>query len=197
MINNDHIQLFHSSLTHSGSSKTPNYKIHYKCSYLSINCSNCAGIIINRIFFCISRWGSFIHCVESIVKNKHGLQALAINDEAKDVLDSSIKKTILSEVFWEHASGYVNVLKPVADAILKLEGDDTCLSQVLQVMSDISRAININVESPFLMSEKESLKKIIIERRKFLVKKVHLAADLLDPKYNGCHLSGEERVSTG
>ena len=145
----------------------------------------------------ISRWGSYIHCVESTIKNKHALQALAINDEAKDVLDSSIKKTILSEVFWDQASGYVNLLKPVADGILKLEGDNICLSQVLQVMSDVSQAININAEaSPFLKSEEESLKKIVLDRREFLVKQIHLAADLLDPKFNGCHLSGEERVST-
>ena len=100
-------------------------------------------------------------------------------------------------MFWDQASGYVNLLKPVADGILKLEGDNICLSQVLQVMSDVSQAININAEaSPFLKSEEESLKKIVLDRREFLVKQIHLAADLLDPKFNGCHLSGEERVSS-
>ncbi|KAF2353136.1 Histone acetyltransferases subunit 3 [Trinorchestia longiramus] len=48
--------------------------------------------------------------------------------------------------------------------------------------------------SPILKSEENAFRKIIPERKKFLVKSIHLEANLVDPRYCGSHLSGEEAV---
>ena len=49
-----------------------------------------------------TRWGSVIHCMQSIQDNKHTLQKLAIDEEAKAGLDRSVKNTLLTEVFWDN-----------------------------------------------------------------------------------------------
>lgn len=141
------------------------------------------------------RWGSIIHCLQSVCINKHALQALAINDDAKTALDPSVRKLLLSEIFWDRAEGLLKLLKPVADAITKVEGDDKHLSIVMKVLSELQQSFEENLSSsPILKSEEETFKKIIPERKKFLVKSIHLAANLIDPRYRGCHISGEEAV---
>ncbi|KAG0712765.1 hypothetical protein GWK47_017731 [Chionoecetes opilio] len=138
---------------------------------------------------------SIIQCLKSVCINKHALQALAINDDAKPSLDSSIRKLLLSEVFWDRTEGILKLLKPVADAITAIEGDNKNLSLVMKVFSDLKLSFEENLSSsPILKSEEDAFKKIIPERKKFLVKSIHLAANLVDPRYCGCHLSGEEAV---
>lgn len=133
--------------------------------------------------------------MESIRINKPFLQALAINEEAKPSLEPAIKKLLLSEVFWDRLEGYINLLKPVANAIISVEGDNNHLSIVMKVFSDLQVAIENNIcSSPILKSEEAAVKAIIPTRRKFLVRKIHLAADFLDPCYKGCHLTEDEKV---
>lgn len=104
---------------------------------------------------------------------------------------------MLSETFWDQCEGLVKLLKPVADAITKVEGDDKHLSIVMKVFSELQQSFDDNLSSsPILKSEEATFKKIIPERKKFLVKSIHLAANLIDPRYRGCHISGEEMVSS-
>lgn len=134
--------------------------------------------------------------MESLQKNKHALQALAINEDARAALDSNVKKLVLSEIFWDKCQGFINLLKPVSNAITELEGDSVNLSIVLQQFSKIEENFKENLGlSPILKTEETEVSKIIANRRTFLVKKVHLAADLLNPKSVGSHLSQDERVS--
>ncbi|XP_076062416.1 uncharacterized protein LOC143037750 [Oratosquilla oratoria] len=140
-----------------------------------------------------TRWGSVIQCLKSVCINKHELQALAINDDAKPSLDLSIRKLLLSEVFWDRTEGILKLLKPVADAITSIEGDNKNLSLVIKVFSDLKLSFEENLSSfQILKSEEEASKGIIRERKKFVIKSIHLAANLVDPCYCGCHLSGEE-----
>lgn len=135
--------------------------------------------------------------MESISINKHPLQALALNDEAKKAsLDQSVRNLLVSEVFWERLEGFLKLLKPVSDAITAVEGDNKNLSLVPKVFSELQQSFVKNVNSsPILKSEEARLMEIIPKRRKFLLRSIHLAANLLDPRYKGCHISGEEMVS--
>lgn len=54
-----------------------------------------------------------IHCMESLHKNKHALQALAISEEAKKALDGGARKLLFSEVFWDKTDGFLKLLKPL------------------------------------------------------------------------------------
>ena len=121
---------------------------------------------------------------------------MAIDEQIKSMIDNTIRKMLLSEVFWESCNSYLSLMKPVADAITKLEGDSITLPLVVQLFSEVEKDFNDNLEKSFVLkSEEPAARKIITQRRQFLIKKVHLAADLLNPKSAGSHLSNDERVS--
>ena len=142
-----------------------------------------------------TRWGSIIHCMQSIQDNKHALQKLAIDEEAKKGIDQSIKKVLLSEVFWDKISGYLQLLKPVATAITMVEGDNQHLSIVMKVFHDLQKSFDEQLPNcPVLRSEEPLLKEVVSKRQDWIMQKVHLAANLLDPRYRGCHISDEEAV---
>lgn len=143
----------------------------------------------------LCRWGSNIHCVESIMKNKSGLQLLAIDDSIKSLIGQNVKKLLLSEVFWNRCEGYLLLMKPFADAITAVEGDNVDLSAVLSIFTKLQDTLKENVsKSPLLKAEEDSMLELVNKRRAFLVKKVHLAADLLNPKSIGSNLTDDEQV---
>ena len=147
-------------------------------------------------FSILIRWGSTVNCLESLQSNKHSLQALAINAESKSSLESNTKKTILSEVFWDKVEGSLALLKPLADAIKNVEGDNVPLSIVMETFSKLENEIVKKVgKSPVLKSEEDTVRGIIKKRKEFATKKIHFAANLLDPNHRGCHLNDEEVVS--
>ncbi|XP_018017591.2 uncharacterized protein LOC108674186 [Hyalella azteca] len=142
-----------------------------------------------------TRWGSTVNCLESLQSNKHSLQALTINAESKSSIESNTKKTILSEVFWDKVEGSLALLKPLADAIKNVEGDNVPLSIVMETFSKLENEIVKKVgKSPVLKSEEDTVRGIIKKRKEFATKKIHFAANLLDPNHRGCHLNDEEVV---
>ena len=136
-------------------------------------------------------------CFISVFRNKQALQALSISEEAKDAgLDQSVKTLILSEAFWEKLEGYIELLKPISDAIKYSEGDSVPLSIVAKTFYDIEKNINDGVaKSPVLKKEEKAVKKIISDRKSFIMRAIHFAANLLDPRFKGKHLTGTEDVS--
>ena len=138
-----------------------------------------------------------IFCFISVFKNKQTLKALCISEEAKQAnLDQSIKTLLLSEAFWEKLEGYIELLKPIADAITISEGDSIPLSIVAKTFYEIEQKINDGVaKSPVLKREEKVVKKIITDRKSFIMTKIHYAANLLDPRFKGQHLNDLETVS--
>ncbi|XP_076060337.1 uncharacterized protein LOC143036665 [Oratosquilla oratoria] len=117
-----------------------------------------------------TRWRSITQCLKSVCINKHALQALGINYDAKPSLDLSIRKLLLSEVFWDRTEGSLKLLKPVTDAITAIEGENKNLSLVMKMFSDLKLSFEENLSSSqILKSEEDAFKKIIRERKKFLV----------------------------
>ena len=91
----------------------------------------------------------------------------------------------------------MKLLKPLQDAITAAEGDLVLLSEVMKIFSDLEKAFGNNLSaSPVLRSEEKDVLAVISNRKKFVVKEVHLAANLLNPLYRGCHLTADETVST-
>jgi hypothetical protein len=136
--------------------------------------------------------------MDSIQENKRNLQALTIDDQASKIMDSTIRELLFSEDFWGRVAAFLTLLKPVADAITAAEGDTNHLSVVAKTLSELEASFAVSiVASPVLQSEEEALKLIIPKRRRFLMKPIHLAANLLDPRFKGSHISPEEAVSNG
>ena len=142
-----------------------------------------------------TRWGSTVHCLNSLQVNKLPLQTLAIDDAVKEYLSGNVKTTILSEIFWDKVSGFLMLLKPIADAILSVEGDKQSMSSVMKIFQDLEKGFEQNIPaSPVLKAEEKQVKEIFMKRKDFCINKVHYAANLLDPNYKGIHLTQNEIV---
>ena len=140
-----------------------------------------------------------VHCFSSLVNNKQALKKLSICESAHEnsLIDTNqLRHHLQSDIFWAQTEGYLELVKPVADAILAVEGDERSLSIAAKIFTELEQTIKNTVSSsPALKSEEKAIKEIIPRRRTFLLRKVHFAANLLDPRYRGEHLSKEEEVS--
>lgn len=142
-----------------------------------------------------TRWGSVCQCYDSLIKNKRALQGLAIDDRSRQYLDNSVKSLLLSEIFWDQTEGFHKLLEPFLSAIKLIQGDEVSLSVVMKVFADLDQSIAKNLsQSPTLKSEENSIKKILPSRKSFITKKIHLAANLLDPRFRGEHIDEEDMI---
>lgn len=142
-----------------------------------------------------TRWGSSITCLESFLANKKSLRRLAIDEEAKPLLSSSSKVSILNEVFWDEISNLLELLRPFLKWITILEGDSPSMAVVAEVFCDLQQIFTRTVpNSPLTKKEEKKVFEIFENRKTFCLKIIHKAANLLDPRYKGRSLSEEEVI---
>ncbi|XP_072564792.1 uncharacterized protein [Paramormyrops kingsleyae] len=139
----------------------------------------------------ITRWGGVVIMFDSLLEGKESLQEMAISQSVG--IDSDIKKVILDDVFWERVSSSQKILKPIAAAIAKIEGDGAILSDVQCLFAELKEEIQTILPTSLLLkAEETAVVKSLEQRREFCMKPVHAAAYMLDPKYDKGILSGEE-----
>ena len=139
----------------------------------------------------ITRWGGVVIMFDSLLEGKESLQEMAISQTAG--IESDIKRILLDDVFWERVTSSLRILKPIAAAIAKIEGDDAILSDVHCLFVDLKEEIQkVPPTSLLLKAEETAVVKSLEKRREFCMKPVHAAAYMLDPKYDRGILSGEE-----
>ncbi|KAJ8890075.1 hypothetical protein PR048_009582 [Dryococelus australis] len=84
----------------------------------------------------------------------------------------------------------LEILRPVTQALAKLEADTITLSDVPQECTDISIKILLKLKSAQLSKVEETkVEEIIKDRIAFMCKPIHLSANLLDSRYHGNVLS--------
>ncbi|CAI5681183.1 unnamed protein product [Oreochromis niloticus] len=129
---------------------------------------------------------------DSLLEGKESLQEMAISQCVG--IDSDIKKVILDDVLWERVSSSQKILKPIAAAIAKIEGDGAILSDVQCLFAELKEEIQTILPTSLLLkAEETAVVKSLEQRREFCMKPVHAAAYMLDPKYyDKGILSGEE-----
>lgn len=146
----------------------------------------------------IFRWGSVVSCLESIASNKHNLQALAIDEGLENIFKkdhSEVKKNLLSEIFWDRISGYLQLLSPISLAITKIESDKPMISEVLNIFDELEKHVENNLcSSPFSNVEKQKVVEVLQKRKDFCITSIHEAANLLDPSKVGRNLNSEKQV---
>ena len=132
-------------------------------------------------------------CLESIQKNKQSIKSFAISDRC--VLNSTTKNSLLSDFFGDNVQGFLKLLAPIADAIKITEADSPMLSSIFEIFYNLENNINQNIVSSALTKKEEvEMKELFAKRKKFCLTKVHMAANVLDPKYQGRYLNGEQKV---
>jgi len=130
--------------------------------------------------------------------NKQSLRQLAIDDGEAilKALTQQKSKILLDEVFWDKIEGIHKLLSPVVGVLITLETDKPMISSAIKFLKQIKESIAVNVKSsPLMKAEEKAVLDIIENRRSFCIQPIHLAANLLDPRYNGMHLEAGEHVS--
>ncbi|XP_047146123.1 uncharacterized protein LOC124818995 [Hydra vulgaris] len=137
--------------------------------------------------------GSTVACLDSILKNKQPLKTLAISENSGP--NSATKNILLSDIFWDRVEGFFKLLSPRADAIKKTESNAPMSSTVVETFHFLEDHIFKNVTvSPFSKKEEEEAKKIFKKRKEFCLTEIHLAANILDLKFQSRVLTGEQKI---
>ncbi|KAB7501493.1 hypothetical protein Anas_13287 [Armadillidium nasatum] len=84
---------------------------------------------------------------------------------------------------------------PIAKTIKTVEGDEPHLSSVIQFLNSILEEVeNTSIVTPLFKKEEADFVDIVKKRMSFCISNIHLAANLLDPRYRGKDLSPTENV---
>ncbi|KAB7501474.1 hypothetical protein Anas_03635 [Armadillidium nasatum] len=153
----------------------------------------------NKQCFLPFQMGSYIECLNSLLLNKQPLRSLAIDDDplVSKVLTKPRVTKLLNEVFfWEKVEGFQRLFLPIAKTIKTVEGDEPHLSSVIQFLNSILEEVeNTSIVTPLFKKEEADFVDIVKKRRSFCItSNIHLAANLLDPRYRGKDLSPTENV---
>ncbi len=128
---------------------------------------------------------------DSLLEGKESLQEMAISQTA--AIESVIKRILLDYVFWERVTSSLRILKPIAAAVAKIEGDTAILSDVKCLFAELKEGIQTVLPTSLLLqAEETAVVKSLEKHQEFCMKPVHAAAYMLDPKYEKSIHSVEE-----
>lgn len=137
-----------------------------------------------------------ILALNSFKSNKDALQGLVDNNV--NSLDTNTTKDILNEEFWYKIDETLNILQISSELIQSLESENATLSDVPVVYSNFCKTIadQLNSNTYFTTNDIEKIKSLIHTRKNICVKPIHLAANLIDPRYKGAHVEDDTPLAT-
>lgn len=143
-----------------------------------------------------TRWASVVRCFNSLISNKFCLQTLAVNEAVVQNLQKDIKALLLDDdIFWVRLENTQDLLEPIGKWITKIEEDKPNASLVPEIFANLKSVFAEKVpKCPANKVEEKKIMEILIDRQDFCLHKFHLAANILDPHYQGHSLSPEEHV---
>ncbi|KAB7497190.1 hypothetical protein Anas_08899 [Armadillidium nasatum] len=121
--------------------------------------------------------GSYLECLNSLLLNKQPLRSLAIDD------DPLVSKVLTKP---RKVEGFQRLFLPIAKTIKTVEGDEPHF-----ILEEVE---NTSIVTPLFKKEEADFVDIVKKRMSFCISNIHLAANLLDPRYRGKDLSPTENV---
>lgn len=137
-----------------------------------------------------TRWGSHLYCLESLQSNKAVLQTLVVNEKAQANLKPEIKKRVLDDdVFWVRTEKVTQLMSPIVHLITAFESNEPQVHRIVRKLNELETVLIDKLpSSPLQSAEEKAILSKFQERKKFGVKSLHLAANLLDPAVQGSDL---------
>lgn len=127
-------------------------------------------------------------------KARETLEKLAIDRSANINRDNA--SLIKSDEFWFKVAEIKALLEPIANGILKIEKNNSVVSDVIVVFNEISKNISHFVETKLLSQiEITLLMEKFIQRQELIVTPAHCFANLIDPRYRGKSLDDDQIFS--
>lgn len=139
-----------------------------------------------------TRWAYAVLCFDSLLKNKEAILEAIVCPTVQ--FDRNIKTAVLADDTWEKLEEARRLLRPLFDAINRIETDNAVLSDIHSHFSSISRHVDsvLQDSAMFSMSDVLAIRDSIKKRQELICKPIHAAAHLLDPRYRGVALSGDD-----
>lgn len=143
-----------------------------------------------------TRWGSILYCFRRLLANKFTLKALAVSEGIENYLTPSVLESILNEeTFWSKICLLISIFEVIVKWITLLEGDEPKISLVVEAFHEIELIWQKFLNSDIItIEEKHQLNECLKKRKQYVLKPIHFAANILDPAFNGVHLSNNEQV---
>ncbi|CAI6370788.1 unnamed protein product [Macrosiphum euphorbiae] len=144
-----------------------------------------------------TRWASLVSCLQSLIQNQTSLRKLAWSED-KYIIDKlgDLKLLILDFSFWNKIDQILNIVKPIAEWITRLEADKPYISDVFYALLDI-KSIMINKLPEINFLSKEEKKSILLffdNRKTMALHPIHYASAILDPRYQGRQLESNNDI---
>lgn len=142
-----------------------------------------------------TRWGSVVVFLNSLLANKQIIRLLNIDERCEEDIIPSVKQFINNDTFWDRIKNLHNFLKPIAYWITRIESDLPQLSIVPEIFVEIKKQYDTCIKNVSCFeTEKYIIKNKIQSRKEFSVQQIHLAANVLHPKYRGNNLTADENI---
>ena len=141
-----------------------------------------------------TRFAGVVIFLNALILNKDPIQQTVVMTEVSNYVSRGMRSIALDDVnFWRKAEAWLLVLKPLARAIALIESDSSKLSDVPELFHFVLVDIRAALLSSPLQKHQRRIEKFIAERKDFTLKPIHFAANILDPRYKGKHLSRDEK----
>ncbi|KAM4704757.1 uncharacterized protein WCC33_009581 [Rhinophrynus dorsalis] len=139
-----------------------------------------------------TKWESAIAYLDSLLCLKNCLQHITVHDSICEGVPAHIHKHILdNNGFWVQVQGAFNLLMSISVSIKKLEEDPINISAIPEIFRKLNDHLHALLPSLYL-SDVEEVKQVFNQLSELCCHPVQLAANLLDPRFCGDHLSEDE-----
>lgn len=148
--------------------------------------------------YCKTRWGGAIDSLKSLQENREALELLVVSQDVH--IETNLKDIIVSHETWRNIDCCLGLLSPIGRAITIAQSNNALLSDIPHLFYDIKQTIQTQIRSEitieFITPDEEiDIVNDIDRRREFITRPIHLAANLLDPRYKGRNLLSTEFAS--
>ncbi|XP_062266544.1 uncharacterized protein LOC133972935 [Platichthys flesus] len=135
---------------------------------------------------------SVLSMFSSLLEDQTFLQKMAVSPSLH--IEASIRATLQDPAFWKGLISSQNLLYTIWNSIDYMKRDDTVLSGVVDMFSQLRCHIGATLSGSVLHGTEQKAVLASLDRwQEFCVKPIHAAAYMLDPKYAGQQtLSGEQ-----
>ena len=113
-------------------------------------------------------------------------------------VNKSVRQAVLDEDgFWKPLRSCLELVTPISSALTELESDKALLSDVPEVLHSIkTEVISKLATSTLTDQEKARAKEIMSRRGEFCLRRIQVAANLVDARYRGRNLDDAQIADT-
>ncbi|KAM3595705.1 uncharacterized protein V6R79_001404 [Siganus canaliculatus] len=137
-------------------------------------------------------YNGVVSMLDSLLEGQDSLRDMAVSPTLD--FDASVRATVQDAAFWKGLTSSRNLLCLIGNHLNYIKREDTALSGVVHVFTQLRYHIrDVLSESVLHSTEQEAVMATLDRCQQFCVKPIHTAAYMLDPKHAGKQtLSGEQ-----